>query len=434
MNISVIGLGKLGSVLAAVLAHKNHNVIGVDTNASFVNLINQGRSPVEETGLDDLITQHRRNLSATTDYDYAIKNSDVSMIIVPTPSNLNGTFALDYVESACKQIAQSLTKKNSYHLIVVVSTVMPGDTVKLQTTIEKYSGLTCGEHFGLCYNPEFIALGDIINHMLHPDMILIGEGDQKAGDLLETVYKSLVNNSPRYVRTNFVNAELIKLSVNTFVTTKISFANMLSEICDQIPGANVDVVTSALGADRRIGSKYIRGAVAFGGPCFPRDNVAFSKLANDLGIDASIADATHYVNERQITRLFSLVTSYLKENQTVAVLGLSYKAGTNFVEKSTGLRLIQKMREQNINVIAYDPAANQNANLVIKEDIFANSIQDCVASSNVVIITTEWDQFKQIDPLWLQPNTVVIDCWGLLDSAQFSKNSIYIRPGVNQNV
>lgn len=431
MNISVIGLGKLGSVLAAVLAHKNHNVIGVDNNTEFVNLINRGQAPVEETGLAQLIAVNKSRLSATTSYKHAIENTDISMIIVPTPSNEQGTFALNYVESACKQIAAVLVNKKTYHLIVIVSTVMPGDTAKIQNLIEQKFGLTCGKDFGLCYNPEFIALGDIIQHMLNPDMILIGECDATAGQQLESVYKSIVENSPRYVRTNWVNAELIKLSVNTFVTTKISFANMLSEMCDKIPGANVDVVTAALGADRRIGSKYIKGAVAFGGPCFPRDNVAFSTLANELGVVASIADATHRINERQIDRLRNIVSQHNTENGTVGILGLSYKAGTNFVEKSTGIRLIHQLLDQNTTVVAYDPVAISNAMKEIKTNIFVDSVKTCFILSDVVVITTEWDQFKQIDPKWIRPQTTIIDCWGLLDGNQFSKICNYVRPGVN---
>lgn len=431
MNISVIGLGKLGSVLAAVLAHKNHTVIGVDTNTEFVDLINRGQAPVEETGLAQLIAVNKSRLTATTSYKYAVENTDISMIIVPTPSNDQGTFALDYVESACKQIAAALIDKKSYHLIVIVSTVMPGDTTKIQHLIEKTFGLKCGKDFGLCYNPEFIALGDIVHHMLNPDMILIGECDDTAGQQLESVYKSVVENSPRYVRTNYVNAELIKLSVNTFVTTKISFANMLSEMCDQIPGANVDVVTSALGADRRIGSKYIKGAVAFGGPCFPRDNVAFSTLANELGVVASIADATHRINERQIDRLHQIINRHNVNNGTVGILGLSYKAGTNFIEKSTGVRVIRQLLEQNATVVAYDPVAISTAMKEFKENIFVDSVKTCFILSDVVVITTEWEQFKQIDPKWVRPQTTIIDCWGLLDKEQFSKICNYVRPGVN---
>jgi len=157
--------------------------------------------------------------------------------------------------------------------------------------------------------------------------------------------------------------------------------------------------------------------------------VAFSRLAHKLGVSSAIADATQLINERQIDRLFNLVVKFLP--QTVGVLGLSYKAGTNFVEKSTGIKLISRLRTFGFNVIAHDPEANANAAKEINEDIFVNSIQECVTRSNVIVIATEWPQFKTIDPSWLTPNQVIVDCWGLLDPVQFSKVCTYIRPGVN---
>ncbi len=270
MRLSIIGLGKLGAPMAAVMAHKGHTVVGVDVNPAYVEAIQQGRAPVNEPGLDEMIEAQRERLSATTSYEDAILATDTTFIIVPTPSDPDGTFSMRFVLSAAERIGAALRKKKAWHLVVLSSTVMPGSTAgKLIPALETYSGKRCGEDFGVCYNPEFIALGSVIRDMLTPDMILIGESDPRSGDILETLYHGVCESRPRIQRMNYVNAELTKLSVNTFVTTKISYANMLAEVCETLPGADVDVVTSAIGCDSRIGRKYLKGAHGLRWPLFP---------------------------------------------------------------------------------------------------------------------------------------------------------------------
>src|SRR5579872_1702809 len=235
---------------------------------------------------------------------------------------------------------------------------MPGSTGgTLLPALEAHSGKKCGLDFGLCYNPEFIALGSVIRDMLHPDMILIGESDPRSGALLEELYNGVCESNPRIQRMNYVNAELTKLSVNTYVTTKISYANMLAEICETLPGADVDVVTTAIGCDSRIGQKYLKGGLGYGGPCFPRDNVAFSALARANGAPALLAEATDALNKRQVPRLAALVMAHLPEGGTAGVLGLSYKPNTEVVEESQGLALAKYLAEHDVAVAVYDPAA-----------------------------------------------------------------------------
>jgi UDPglucose 6-dehydrogenase len=175
--------------------------------------------------------------------------------------------------------------------------------------------------------------------MLNPDMILIGESDERSGAILEKFYQGVCESNPRIKRMNFVNAELTKLSVNTFVTTRISYANMLAQVCETIPGADVDVVTSAIGCDTRIGQKYLKGALGYGGPCFPRDNVAFSALARTNGAPALLAEATDQLNRRQVPRLGAMILAKLPEGGTAGVLGLSYKPDTGVIEESQGVAL-----------------------------------------------------------------------------------------------
>lgn len=423
MKLSVIGLGKLGLPLAAVLASKGYEVIGVDLNAQVVQQLNAGLSVVEETGLQNLISQYKDRLSATTDYEQAILNSDASFIIVPTPSNEEGVFDNKYVLSAVQQIGAALKKKNSYHLVVITSTVMPGSTGgEIQRTLEAASGRRVGEALGLCYNPEFIALGSVIKNMLYPDAILVGESDKKAGDLLEKIYISACNNQPPVQRLNFINAELTKLAVNTFVTTKISYANMLSDICDRLPDADVDAVTQAIGCDSRIGHKYLKGAVAYGGPCFPRDNVALTALAKKLGAKADLAVATDTLNRYQSSRVIAKIQQY-PQKRSVAILGLAYKADVNVVENSQGIRLANQLMEHKYQVSVYDPAAMKAARSELEKGIImADSIQECIESADLIVIMIGWPQFNEVTTLLQQQNKkkVVIDCWRLLDKAQLS--------------
>src|SRR6188472_4825091 len=344
MKISVVGLGKLGAPLAAVLASKGFDVVGVDLSQTAVEALNARKAPVEEPRLQELIDSHGARLKATTNVDEAVTATDVTFVIVPTPSDATGRFSNAAVLSAMKSIGLALRRKDTYHLVVITSTVMPGSTGgEIRQALEQHSGRRVGSHLGLCYNPEFIALGSVVRDMLRPDMILIGESDQAAGDLLESIYAKSCDNTPAIRRMNFVNAELTKISVNTFVTTKISYANMLADICDRLPGADVDVVTQAVGTDSRIGTKYLKGAIGYGGPCFPRDNTAFASLARSLGARAELAEATDSINQYQVERVMGAVLGRLPSGGTVGILGLSYKPDTSVVEQSQGVALAARL-------------------------------------------------------------------------------------------
>lgn len=416
MKISVIGLGKLGSPLAAVLASKGFSVVGTDLHQPYVDSVNAGQAPVDEPRLQELIDANRDRLRATMDAAAAVAETDVTFIIVPTPSDDSGRFRNSYILTAMKDVGAGLRKKKGYHVVVVTSTVMPGSTGgEIRAALEVASGRRVGDQLGLCYNPEFIALGSVVRDMLSPDVILIGESDSKAGDVLERIYQQSCDNKPAVHRMNFVNAELTKISVNTFVTTKISYANMLAEICDHIPGADVDVVTAAVGADSRIGAKYLRGAIGYGGPCFPRDNVAFASLARTIGARAELAEATDIVNRHQVERVLGAIEARLTHPGPIGILGLSYKPDTAVVEQSQGVALAARLIAEGRDVIAYDPKALENAQAVAGSMIAAASAEDCVRRASIVAVMTPWPEFRAI-PLsaFTRPQRLtVIDCWRL---------------------
>ena len=437
MNVSVVGLGKLGAPLAAVLASKGHRVVGVDVDPRVVRLLNEGQAPVFEPGLAELVDRNRDRLSATVDCGEAIARTDATFIIVPTPTDANGGFSLRYVLAAAEAIGRALRHKDGFHLVMLTSTVMPGATGnEVLPALQSASHKQCGVHFGLCYNPEFIALGSVIRDMLNPDMILIGESDVRSGDLLARVYRELCDNKPPIVRMNFVNAELTKLAVNTFVTTKISYANMLAEVCEHLDGADVDVVTAALGRDSRIGGKYLKGALGYGGPCFPRDNIAFSQLARQVGVRATLADATHETNRHQIERLASAVLARLAPGGRVAILGLAYKPETDVVEESQGVELARRLVAQEVEVVVYDPAALENGRRVLGEGVvFASSAAACVHGADVVVVTTAWEEFRNLSPADFQSaggRASIVDCWRLFDASRFAGAADYVTLGVGE--
>lgn len=432
MNISVVGLGKLGSPMAACFAAKSHRVIGVDLNERFVTAINAGRAPVFEPGLQEMITRGRERLSATNDLSQAVVDTEATFLIVPTPSKPSGGFSVDYVLEAAKGIGQGLRRKSGYHLVVLTSTVMPGDTGgQLLPALERHSGKRCGPDFGLCYSPEFIALGSVIRNFLNPDFILIGECDSKAGEMLAQISLSAVDNKPPVARMSFANAELTKLAVNTFVTTKISYANMLAELCEHLEGGDVDKVTAALGLDARIGSKYLKGSLGYGGPCFPRDNIALATLARQLGIPAPLPEATDQINRRQVSRLVKLVQRHLPTGGTAGVLGLAYKTDTNVIEKAQGLEIAQALLADGVAVVVYDPHAMDTARPVLQAS-YAASAAECARAADVLVVTTPDPAFRTITAADLarkQGRATVIDCWRMLKREELAGVCHYVGLG-----
>lgn len=441
-SVSVIGLGKLGAPLAACFAARGFQVIAADVEAQKVDEMGRGVPPVHEPGLAELLKEAKGRLQATQDTEAAVRGTDATFIVVGTPSEANGGFSLRYALPTCESIGRALRAKDGYHLVILTSTVMPGSTGgEIKAALERASGKRCGEDFGLCYSPEFIALGSVIRDFYHPDFLLIGESDPRAGDMLSDLYQRACKNSPAVARMNFINAEITKLAVNTYITTKISYANMLARLCEKLPEADVSVVTYALGLDSRIGSKYLKGAVSYGGPCFPRDNRAFAALAARSGAFSDLAEATDRFNRAQIEALAELVKSHQTGSAPIGILGLTYKPDTDVVQESFGLLLAQELASSRQTVVVFDPSADLAQVCGNDKSIRpASSAEDCIAQSAIVVLATPWQEFRDL-PLsaWMQPfrtgpsfhgaQRVVIDCWRALPHLEGSQTVRYIRLG-----
>lgn len=434
-SISVIGLGKLGAPMAACFAARGFTVHAVDLNPQKVDAIRRGVPPVHEPGLAELLAESGGRISASKDIEAAVNASDATFVVVATPSELDGGFSLRYAIPSCESIGRALRTKTKYHVVVVTSTVMPGSmNGAIKTALERASGKRCGVDFGLCYNPEFIALGTVIRDFYNPDFLLIGESDPRAGDVLCEIYQRTCRNSPAMARMNFINAEITKLSVNTYITTKISYANMLARLCEKLPEADVNVVTDALGLDTRIGAKYLKGAVSYGGPCFPRDNRALAALAARVGASSGLAEATDIFNRAQIKSLADMVKSYRKDCDAVGILGLTYKPNTDVVEESFGLLLAQELSCADLPVIVFDPSADARALHNCESIRVTSSAQECIAESRVVVLATPWEEFRDLRPaLWARAGytepRVVIDCWRTLTHLEGVEGIQYVKLG-----
>ncbi len=429
MQIAVFGLGKLGSVLASLHAAKGHTVVGVDLSAAFVDSVNNGQAPVEEPGLQALFDQSAGRLTATTDAAEALKGAEASYVIVPTPSDANGVFSNKHLVNALRQIGQSLADHDDPHTVVITSTVMPGSSDReLRAALEETSGRKVGDGIGLVYSPEFIALGSVVRDMKFPDVILIGESDARAGDLVVANARTVVENEPAIRRMTLVNAEIVKIAINTFVTTKISYANMLAEICDKMPGADVDVVTAAVGADSRVGSKYLKGALGYGGPCFPRDNIALSRFGDSLGVDASIAKATDAINDRQVGRIVKIATDLTPAGSNISILGLAYKPDTPTCERSQGIGIANELADAGYVVTVHDPLALDTAQSALKPGITsAADSSAAISAAATVIIATAWPQYANLGEAALAGKSV-IDCWGIVPDNMVQPAQLH-RPG-----
>ncbi len=409
-------------------------MVGTDVDPRVVACVNEGRSPVREPGVDDLIARCEGRLSADLDVARAVRATDVSFIVVPTPSKADGGFSIRFVLDACDRVGEALRGKQG-HLVVISSTVMPGSTGgPIREHLEQASRATCGVDFMLCYSPEFIALGTVVRDLLNPDFLLIGESEQRAGDLLSTIYASLSGQRPPVRRMSWVNAELTKLALNAFVTTKISYANMLTQICERLEGADIDTVTGALGLDRRIGPAFFRGGLGYGGPCFPRDNLALGAVARGVGVQPILPEATDAVNRLQIPRIIDLVLALgPHDDGVVAILGLSYKPDTDVVVESQGLELARALLDRGVRVRMYDPMALDTARAALESrGEYAPTMAACVSGATLIAIMTPWPEFRDLASAGLgglREPPVVLECWRMLAAGSFEGVARYVGLG-----
>jgi UDPglucose 6-dehydrogenase len=355
-TLSVVGLGRLGLPFLLSFAAKGYKMIGLDIDKNKIDKIQKNQTYLFEPEIKDLIKKYKKNITVTTEFKSAIESSSITFIVVQTPSMKNGNFSLKHIQEACNQIGKILKTKKERHTVVITSTISPGSMIKIQDELEKMSKKKVGIDIGLCYAPEFIALGQVIGDIRKPNFILIGESDKNTGKTLAKIRKSISTNNPELLRTNFINAEIAKLALNTYITTKMSFANMIARICEQSPGADAREVSNIVGSDSRVGKEYLVGSIAYGGPCFPRDNKALSGYLESINLKIQLPKAIDDFNENQNDYLYSLIKKFAKKTDVIGILGLTYKPNTNVADQSPGKLLAEMLLKSKYNVIGYDPA------------------------------------------------------------------------------
>ncbi|GFO97965.1 UDP-glucose 6-dehydrogenase [groundwater metagenome] len=409
MRISVIGTGYVGTVSGACFAELGHEVICVDVDSSKVDQINAGVAPIYEDGLSELLKKHAgKRIHATSDYDLAVMNSDVSFICVGTPSDSRGNIDLGIVRAASASLGDALRNKKGYHVVAVKSTVVPETTEKVVLPIiEKHSGKRTGD-FGIAMNPEFLREGKAVHDFMHPDKIVVGSLDKRSGDVVASLYSGL---ECEVTRTNPRTAEMIKYVNNAFLATKISFANEVGNICKEL-GIDTYEVMKAVGKDFRIGPHFLNSGAGFGGSCFPKDVKALIGKAQEIGYEPQLLKSVIEVNEKQPSRMVTLLKNRIGNirGKRIAVLGLAFKNDTDDIRESRSIPVIKELLDNGAKVPAYDPMANENMKKLFGSVEYHSSAEDALRGADACLIMTEWDEFRKLDKQFsVMKNRLVID-------------------------
>jgi len=439
--ISIVGTGYVGLCTAVCLASKGYKVVAYNHNVEKIAAINKGIPPFYEPGLVNPLKEAVKNklLRCTLNPEDAVLETDITFIAVGTPSRPDGSINLQYIKTSAKEIGKALYKKKNYHLIVVKSTVVPGTTEKIvKPLLEKQSKKQCGTNFGLCMNPEFLREGLAIHDTLNPDRIILGEHDKKSGEVLEKFYKSFYSEDcPPIIRTNLPTAELIKYASNAFLATKISFTNEIANICQKTPKSDITIVAKALGLDHRINSNFLNAGLGYGGSCFPKDVKALIAFSKSLDYDPLLLNAIEEVNKTQPYKVVELAKKLLGDlrGRRVAILGLAFKPNTDDMREAVSIKVVNKLLEERASVIAYDPAAMNNAQKNFEERIeYAQSIIECIKGADCCIIVTEWEEFKRLKPndfIQHMKSPIVIDGRRIYDPKEFSQRLKFAAIGYN---
>jgi len=403
-KVSFVGLGYVGLCTAAVFASKGLNIIGVDIDGEKISKLTKGEVPFYEPHLDRILKSaiKRRKIGFTTDIA-KVAETGTTFITVGTPSRQDGSIDLTYVKKATEDIGSVISAGDSYHLVVVKSTVVPGTATGLvRPLLEASSGRACGDMLGLCSNPEFLAEGSAIKGTLHPDKVVIGANDEKSGNSLKRLYMSIyVRQKVPMIATNPTTAETIKYASNAFLATRVSTINTIANICQRLPGDDVEIVAKAIGLDPRIGPLYLKAGPGYGGSCFHKDLQALISLSRNLDYDPVLLSSVERVNENQAIEIVKLSRRLLSslENRRVAVLGLAFKKDTDDIREAASLRVIEELVKNSASVSAYDPMAMKNASKVLSPKVeFATDAMSCLKGADCCILMTEWDEFRELKP------------------------------------
>ncbi len=389
MRIGVIGAGYVGLITGACLADQGHNVIFIDVEKQKVDKINKQQPPIYEKDLATLLK--RTKIKATTEYTQAIPNAHIIFICVGTPTKENNTQDLTHIKSACEQIGKNLQKKQT---ITIKSSVIPGTTEEIIIPfLEKYSKMHEGTDFFVTVNPEFLQEGTAVDNFLHPDRIIIGCNNKESKKTLETLYKDFT--CPK-LYTSITAAEMIKYASNAFLSTKISFANEIGNICKKL-GIDAYEVADGIGYDKRIGRAFLNAGIGWGGSCFPKDIKALITKAKELGVTPKILESVLQVNQEQPQKPLNLLKKHIDINKgvNIGILGASFKPDTDDIRESSSIPIIRELLREQVTVKIYDPKAMDNLRKIFPTISYCSP--DEVLDSDAVLILTDWEEFEHLN-------------------------------------
>jgi len=417
------GAGRLGWPMAVWSAHR-FPVIVADNNAEAVDAINAGQYHSPEPQVDSLTEfGSAYNLMATTDVAEAVRQSDIVIVLVQTPSKFDGSFSIEYVLAACQEIGAALAKDDSYKVISISSTVNPGETNgPILACLERCSGKRAHRDFGLCYCPEFVRQGNIIDDFSRPEYVVIGYSDRREFVAMNAYYRT-ITAALQICGVRIESAEIAKIGLNVAVTAKVARANELALLCHYTPGADATEVLHAIGLDSRIGPKYFKPGPPPGGPCFPRDNRSLTAAMLVAGLQAHIATATVGFELYHSAQLARIVVEETRPGQTVGLLGLAYKPGVNLMVGSQSEQLANDIYgiQPDCQIIACDP--------MVKASQFVDilPLEQVVRQSDVLVLMTCCAEFRQLEKMDLAGKTIV-DMWGYLGESRLA-GCRYVRFG-----
>ena len=393
MKLCMIGTGYVGLVSGTCFADIGHTVYCVDKNENIINKLNYGKSPIYEPGLNELIkvNQRSKRLFFTSNIAEALNKSDIIFICVGTPSKKNSSSVdLSYVFKVAKEISKFSKKKK---LIITKSTVPVGTGDQIDKILNNK------KKFTVLSNPEFLREGEAIRDFRYPDRIIIGSDDVKSLSTMKILYLPLINKGAKFFRTSRRGAELIKYASNAFLATKITFINEIANLCEK-SGINVEDISLGMGSDVRIGSRFLRAGPAYGGSCFPKDTKGLASIGDKVQIDLSLVKAVIKSNEKRKKQLLNRVHSIIGKNivnKKVTFLGVTFKPNTDDMRDAVSLTMIPHLLKKGAKVSYYDPTGSKKEFIKLKNCKFYNQIQSACDNADLVILHTEWDEFKSLD-------------------------------------
>lgn len=398
VRICVVGTGHVGLAYAVAFTRSGHRVVGADIDSKAIAKLQRGQVAFFEPGLQKALLAARRTkrLAFSTAVQRSASRADVVFLCVGTPSRPDGSIGLSHLEEAAKTVGAGMRSARTRSVIVVKSTVPPGTTENVvRPILEKASGKEIGRDFGLCANPEFLREGSAVEDAMRPDRIVIGASDARSAEVVKKVYAGV---RCRRMLTDIRTAEMIKYATNAFLATKVSFANELANLCDAFGALDVDKVVEGMGLDPRINTRFLKAGLGFGGSCLPKDVRALVAAGKERGYESRLLRATLEVNEFQPLRAVALAekaVGYL-ERKRVAILGLSFKGGSDDVRESRAIPLAKALLEKGASVVGYDPEANEAFHRMVPQVQVASSVERALVDADVCIVHNDWPQWKAL--------------------------------------